>query len=157
MIPRCNGCSFCEQAEGIMAKQAPRFTIDFWIKLLVWVWNESASRRLDLGTWENQTRFCHWFIIRSWRDEAPTSLLLSLLAITTITSQPGMLISFCSPYIKHKKFNEFREFSHYFSFFFDKINFHILEYQITVHNLLNVCKTPFHMACNEGQFHADER
>ena len=43
-IPRCRGCNFCEQADGIIARQAPRLTMNFWLTGLVWVWNESAIK-----------------------------------------------------------------------------------------------------------------
>ena len=66
-IPRWSGCNFWEQADGIIARHAPWLTMNFWLTGFVWVWKESAINKLEFGTWENQTKFNHWLIMRSLR------------------------------------------------------------------------------------------
>ena len=41
-------------------------TINFCVNELVCEWNESAKSKLELGTCENQTKFNHWIMVRSF-------------------------------------------------------------------------------------------
>ena len=64
-IPRCRGCNFCEQADGIIARQAPRLTINFWLTGLVWVWNESAIKtNLNQNYLLCENAEFNWFLIK---------------------------------------------------------------------------------------------
>ena len=66
-IPRCKGCNFCEQADGIIARHAPRLTMNFWLTGLVWLWNESANKT---SFWIN------WVILVFFAKKVPNCFVI---------------------------------------------------------------------------------
>ena len=85
-------------------KKSYILTINFCVNELVCEWNESAKSRLELGTCENQIRFNHWIMVRSFNAKfwfsLPSILWFSWTWTTVTTSESGILkilVPRCSP------------------------------------------------------------
>ena len=66
--------------------------------------NLPAINKLELGTFENQTEFSHWLIIRSFKTKSFVESMEEMLLVPspvnmTLTSQPGKssIFDFSSP------------------------------------------------------------
>ena len=93
-----------EFIKGYKSTTSQNHTINFWVNELVCEWNESAKSKLELGTFENQTKFNHWIMVRSFNAKfwfSLPSVWFSLTWTTVTTSDSGtlkILVRRCSPW-----------------------------------------------------------